>query len=209
MDGVKEGVKEGLEKNDETKTEETKEDKTEQKIDVEKVKKDAINNLYSELGVDADSLKDILTKHKEDEENKKTDLQKKDDKISEVTKELVKERDARMIAEAKLSAIELGAKVELVEDLVIIAKSKVEDGKGIDEVIAEIKNSKTGSIYFNDSESEEEEEKNKHKNVTRSLVKNRNTTNKTDEKGDKSRFAGSMAERLLNGKKKQESYYYK
>lgn len=182
-------------------------------VDVEKVKGDAIAEYLKSLGVEnSDSLQAIVKKAKEDEEANKTDLQKKDDELTATTKELVNEREARVIAEAKLSAIQLGAKPELVDDLVIVAKAKVTKDKDINAVVAEMKDSTNGKIYFVTSD-EEENETNKKGTVTRSRVKkiteqNKQGTNENSNNGD-SKYAGTMAERLLAGRKAVKSHYFK
>lgn len=179
-------------------------------VDVEKVKGDAIAEYLKSLGVEnSDSLQAIVKKAKEDEEANKTDLQKKDDALTATTKELVTEREARVIAEAKLSAIQLGAKPELVDDLVIIAKAKVTKEKDINAVIAEMKDSTNGKIYF----ATDEDETNKKGTVTRSRVKktaeqNKQGTNDGSNNGN-SKYAGTMAERLLAGRKAVKSHYFK
>nr|DAM48505.1 MAG TPA: Major capsid protein [Caudoviricetes sp.] len=179
-------------------------------VDVEKVKGDAIADYLKSLGVESsESLQAIVNKAKEDEEANKTDLQKKDDALTATTKELVNEREARVIAEAKLSAIQLGAKPELVDDLVIVAKAKVTKDKDINAVIAEMKDSTNGKIYF----ATEEDETNKKGTVTRSRVKktteqNKQSTNENSNNGD-SKYAGTMAERLLAGRKAVKSHYFK
>lgn len=179
-------------------------------VDVEKVKGDAIAEYLKSLGVEnSDSLQAIVKKAKEDEEANKTDLQKKDDALTATTKELVTEREARVIAEAKLSAIQLGAKPELVDDLVIVAKAKVTKDKDINAVIAEMKDSTNGKIYF----ASDEDETNKKGTVTRSRVKktteqNKQGTNENSNNGD-SKYAGTMAERLLAGRKAVKSHYFK
>lgn len=179
-------------------------------VDVEKVKGDAIAEYLKSLGVEnSDSLQAIVKKAKEDEEAKKTDLQKKDDALTATTKELINEREARVIAEAKLSAIQLGAKPELVDDLVIVAKAKVTKDKDINAVIAEMKDSTNGKIYF----ASEEDETNKKGTVTRSRVKktaeqNEQGTNEETNNGD-SKYEGTMAERLLAGRKAVKSHYFK
>lgn len=179
-------------------------------VDVEKVKGDAIAEYLKSLGVEnSDSLQAIVKKAKEDEEANKTDLQKKDDALTATTKELVNEREARVIAEAKLSAIQLGAKPELVDDLVIVAKAKVTKDKDINAVIAEMKDSTNGKIYF----ATKEDETNKKGTVTRSRVKktmeqNKQGTNENSNNGD-SKYAGTMAERLLAGRKAVKSHYFK
>lgn len=179
-------------------------------VDVEKVKGDAVAEYLKYLGVEnSDSLQAIVKKAKEDEEANKTDLQKKDDALTATTKELVTEREARVIAEAKLSAIQLGAKPELVDDLVIVAKAKVTKEKDINAVIAEMKDSTNGKVYF----ATEEDETNKKGTVTRSRVKKTTEQNKQGANGDSnngdSKYAGTMAERLLAGRKAVKSHYFK
>lgn len=176
-------------------------------VDVEKVKGDAITEYLKSLGVESsESLQAIVKKARDDEEANKTDLQKKDDALTATTKELVTEREARVVAEAKLSAIQLGAKPELVDDLVIIAKAKVTKDKDINAVIAEMKDSTNGKIYF----ASEEDETNKKGTVTRSRVKKTTEQNKNGESdnGD-SKYVGTMAERLLAGRKAVKSHYFK
>lgn len=177
-------------------------------VDTEKVKNDAIAEYLKELGVeDGDTLKGIVTKAKEEEEKNKTDLQKSNDTLTATTKELVAEREARIIAEAKLSAIQLGAKPELVDDLVIIAKAKVTKDKDINVIIAEIKDSTSGKVYFSD---EDEEEKQKG-TVTRKRVNKKPETNIDDNKNtdnQKNKNKGTMAERLLANRVKPKSHYF-
>lgn len=189
--------------------------KTEPNVDVEKVKSEALSGFLKELGVeDAEALRGIVTKAKEDEDKNKTELERKNDTLTQTTKELAEEREARIIAEAKFSAVQLGAKPELVEDLVVIAKSKVTKDKDINAVIAEIKDSASGKVYFQ-SDEEEEEEKGKKKTVTRARVtkpSEKSGKKKEEEKGGtetkKEEHAGSMAERLLAGRKAKKSHYF-
>lgn len=177
-------------------------------VDTEKVKNDAIAEYLKELGVeDGDTLKGIVTKAKEEEEKNKTDLQKSNDTLTATTKELVAEREARIIAEAKLSAIQLGAKPELVDDLVIIAKAKATKDKDINVIIAEIKDSTSGKVYFSD---EDEEEKQKG-TITRKRVNKKQETNIDDNKNtdnQKNKNKGTMAERLLANRVKPKSHYF-
>lgn len=196
-------------------TTETQKQETEQKVDVEKVKSEALSGFLKDLGVeDAEVLKGIVTKHKEDEDKNKTELERKNDTLTQTTKELAEEREARIIAEAKFSAIQLGANPDLVEDLVIIAKSKVTKDKGINAVIAEIKDSTSGKVYFKSDEEEEEEagkNKTKGKTVTRARVTKHSekSKGKEEEEGKKEEHKGSMAERLLAGRKEKRSHYFK
>ena len=177
-------------------------------VDTEKVKNDAIAEYLKELGVeDGDTLKGIVTKAKEEEEKSKTDLERSNDTLTATTKELVAEREARIIAEAKLSAIQLGAKPELVDDLVIIAKAKVTKDKDINAIIAEIKDSTSGKVYF----SNEDEDGKQKGTITRKRVNKKPETNIDDNKnadGQKNKNKGTMAERLLANRAKPKSHYF-
>jgi hypothetical protein len=186
-----------------TKTEQ-KEDKPE--VDVEAVKEQAVKDYMKSLGIEDDEkLKGIVTKAKEDEEKNKTDLEKKDDVIKETTRQLVEEREARQTAEAKLAAIKLGAKPESVDDLVVIAKSRVTKDKDINKVIAEIKDGTNGKMYF--VSDEEKEHENKKPRVTRKRV-SKNTEQEDENIEDK--YEGSIAARLFANKKKPtKSNYFK
>lgn len=202
---VKETETKEQEKDTEKEGTKTKEDKPE--VDVEAVKEQAVKDYMKSLGIEDDEkLKGIVTKAKEDEEKNKTDLEKKDDVIKETTRQLVEEREARQTAEAKLAAIKLGAKPEAVDDLVVIAKSRVTKEKDINKVISEIKDGTNGKMYFV-SDEEEKEQKDKKPRVTRKRV------SKSTEQEDESiedKHESSIAARLFANKKKPtKSNYFK
>lgn len=206
---TKTDVKEEKEtKEQETEKEGTKTEPKEGKpeVDVEAVKEQAVKDYMKSLGIEDDEkLKGIVTKAKEDEEKNKTDLEKKDDVIKETTRQLVEEREARQTAEAKLAAIKLGAKPEAVDDLVVIAKSRVTKDKDINKVIAEIKDGTNGKMYF--VSDEEREQENKKPRVTRKRV-SKNTEQEDESTEDK--YEGSIAARLFANKKKPtKSNYFK
>lgn len=189
-----------------TEKEETKMKEDKPEVDVEAVKEQAVKDYMKSLGIEDDEkLKGIVTKAKEDEEKNKTDLEKKDDVIKETTRQLVEEREARQTAEAKLAAIKLGAKPEAVDDLVVIAKSRVTKDKDINKVIAEIKDGTNGKMYF--VSDEEKEQENKKPRVTRKRV-SKNTEQEDESIEDK--HEGSIAARLFANKKKPtKSNYFK
>lgn len=192
-----------------TKLEEKKE---EQKVDVEKVKNDAMSEFLKNLGVDdMDSLQGIVKKAKEDEEKNKTELERKNDTLTATTKELATEKEARIIAEAKLSAIKMGAKPELVDNLVVVAKSRVTKEKDIDAVIAEMKDSETEKIYFQSDKEEEEEKKG---TVTRKRV-SKSKEDKKEKKGEEDKenkedekHEGTRAEKIFGSKKQKRKGHY-
>lgn len=183
--------------------------------DIDKAKADAVSALLAELGYDnVDALKTVTTKAKADEEAKKSDLEKKDEALTAMTKQLATEHEARIVAEAKNAAIKLGAKPELVDDLVIIAKAKVTKDKDINAIIAEMKDSTSGDVYFvKDNNGGQGNNNNGRKTFTRGQVhKNAQQSNNAggndDNNGDNN-HAGTMAARLLAKKTAKKSYYFK
>ena len=184
---------------------------TQSNIDVDKVKSEAVSALLKELGYeDVEALKTVTTKAKAEEDAKKSDLEKKDEALTAMTRQLATEREARIVAEAKNAAIKLGAKPELVDDLVIVAKSKVTKDKDINAVITEIKDSTVGDVYF---VKEDNTNPAGAGTVTRGQVHKKATTqqaaqNNNAADGDDEAHAGTMAARLLAKRKTAKKGYY-
>lgn len=198
---------------EETNTEENKaEVNTEQKekesktnnVDIEKTKKQGVNEILAALGVESkEDLQTIVNQYKQEQESKKSDLEKANDSNKTLTKRLVEEKERADIAEAKLAAITLGAKPDLVDDLVIVAKSKATEGKKILDIIEEIKKSNSGSVYFV-SEEEKKEDKNR-RTVTRTNSKMQEKKQK-EENGEGTE--GSLAQRLFARKQTTKNSYF-
>lgn len=190
--------------------EQQKQTEPEKKVDVEKVKSDALQEFLASLGVeDKEKLQGIVTKAKEEEDAKKSDLEKANDTLSETLKQLAAEREARVLSDAKLEAVKLGARPEMVDDLVIIAKAKVTKDKDVSIVIAEIKDSEVGKFYFANEEEEVETKKN---NVTRKRATKQKTTEDGKKQGDnKEDNDDTFASRYFRNKCKtqRESHFFK
>lgn len=184
---------------------------TQSNIDVDKVKSEAVSDLLKELGYeDVEALKTVTTKAKAEEDAKKSDLEKKDEALTAMTRQLATEREARIVAEAKNAAIKLGAKPELVDDLVIVAKAKVTKDKDINAVITEIKDSTVGDVYFVKDDNTNPAGAG---TVTRGQVHKKATTqqaaqNNNAADGDDEAHAGTMAARLLAKRKTAKKGYY-
>lgn len=205
--------------NEETNTEETNTEEnktevnTEQKekesktnnVDIEKTKKQGVNEILAALGVESkEDLQTIVNQYKQEQESKKSDLEKANDSNKTLTKRLVEEKERADIAEAKLAAITLGAKPDLVDDLVIVAKSKATEDKKILDVIEEIKKSNSGSVYFV-SEEEKKEDKKNRRTVTRTNSKMQEEKQKEEkEEGTE----GSLAKRLFARKQTTKNSYF-
>lgn len=184
---------------------------TQPNVDVDKVKSEAVSALLKELGYeDVEALKTVTAKAKAEEDAKKSDLEKKDEALTAMTRQLATEREARIVAEAKNAAIKLGAKPELVDDLVIVAKSKVTKDKDINAVITEIKDSTVGGVYFVKDDNTNPAGAG---TVTRGQVHKKATTqqaaqNNNAADGDDEAHAGTMAARLLAKRKTAKKGYY-
>ena len=184
---------------------------TQPNIDVDKVKSEAVSALLKEVGYeDVEALKTVTTKAKAEEDAKKSDLEKKDEALTAMTRQLATEREARIVAEAKNAAIKLGAKPELVDDLVIVAKAKVTKDKDINAVITEIKDSTVGDVYFVKDDNTNQTGAG---TVTRGQVHKKATTqqaaqNNNAADGDDEAHAGTMAARLLAKRKTAKKGYY-
>lgn len=188
--------------------EQQKQTEPEKKVDVEKVKSDALQEFLESLGVeDKEKLQGIVTKAKEEEDAKKSDLEKANDTLSETLKQLAAEREARVLSDAKLEAVKLGARPEMVDDLVIIAKAKVTKDKDVSTVIAEIKESEAGKFYF----ANEEEVETKKNNVTRKRATKQKTTEAGEKQSNKEDNDDTFASRYFGNKRKtqRESHFFK
>ena len=171
------------------------EEKKTPEIDVEKVKSDALSEFVKSLGVeDAEKLKQYVNSAKKAEQDGMTELEKANTTLTATTKALAEEKEARTMAEAKLSAIKAGVKPELVDDVVLIAKTKVTAEKTIDAVIAEMKDSNTGKFYFEDENEEP---------VRKTVVTRKKPTKSDDGK------PLSRVERMLQSHKEVKSHYFK
>lgn len=198
-----------------------------QQIDTGAIKSEAINALLKSFGVESeDALKGIVDDYNKRQNEGKTELQKATEQNGTLLKELAEERNARMISDAKVAAIQMGANPDMIDDLVIVAKSKVTKEKDITKVITEIKDSPTGKAYF---KSEEEENGNKGgklspktgANATRGNATNTGSQNKgqngqnnqnnnsSGEDGD-NKYAGTYAERIFKNRQKMsgKSHYF-
>ena len=196
---VKDNIVDETKGKEEVKDEEIKEQEKDNKnesVDENKI----ISEYLKKIGLsENDSVEDIIKKHNDDVEKNKTETQKKDDVIKSTTKKYIKEKERADEAEAKLIAYQLGCKKELVDDVVIIAKSKLKDGKSMSDIITEIKNSDRGSFFFDIEEDEEEMEK---------PSKIKNTRGKVGEK-KKEDEKESVVDRLFKNKPTKKPYYFK
>lgn len=216
-EGIDTTKKEDVTKETQPKDNETKQGQEGKNVDVEKERKNAVADYLSGLGVDEDTLKNILAKHKAEEEKNKTELQKSEDAVKAATAQLAEERKARLKAEVKSIAMQNGVNPKLVEDFVIVAMTKVTKDKGIEAVVAEMKESESGKLYFGASEEEEESGTKQNKGtVTRKRVQKKagadNNKKKEDGGGEgaESKYEGTMAKRIFDRRAKAgKSSYFK
>lgn len=193
----------------EKKVEEKKESsdtKKETDVDVNKMKADGVSEYLKSLGVDDETLKAIIEDKKKRDDENKTDLQKAQDNLSETTKQLASEKKARLVAEAKVSAMTMGVNPKIIDDFIVIAMAKAEAGKkDISDIISEMKDSETSSFYF---VSEEKKEEKKNRNVTR---KRKTEQDSNEVEKDKEGIEGTTAYRItrsiVESRKKKSSFF--
>lgn len=169
-------------------------------------KEEIIAEYIKGLGFDNEgALSDVVKKHNEDVEKNKTDLEKAQDEKTEALKRFNAEKERADLAEAKLLAVSMGVKKELVDDVVIIAKSMLKDGKKISDVIKELKESERGKIYF---QTDDEGQNNTGATNTRGNAgqQNNNSGQQNNSTGNKSI---DIVNRLFSNKKQNKSHYFK
>lgn len=177
-------------------------------VDLKKVGDDAVSKLLSDYGFgSSDELKAMVDKVRADEEKNMSDSEKKDAQISSLTKKLAQSEKDRTLAESKLAAIKLGAKPELVDDLVAVAMSRVTKDKDVSAVVAEIKEGNTGSIYFGDTAQNAGASSGV---VTRGKAGAQQTKGEGNKgKDNKFSFASEIAKSVGDKKGKQKKTYFK
>lgn len=183
--------------------------------------KDTLKEFMEKNGIeDSEALSKFWADHKKEEDAKKDDLTRANDTITNLTKKLSEAENRAVIAEAKISAMKLGARPELVDDLVIVAKSRATGDKTVEMVISEIKGSDSGKFYFVD-ESEQNngsgnvtnrkpgQSTNNQQNQNRTNTNSNAQNNSNQNSGDK--YAGTIAERLFKNRKQTgaKSSYFK
>ena len=188
-----------------------------QQVDTKAIQAEAVNSLFKNLGVEnEDALKNIIADYNKRQDEGKTALQKATEQNGTLLKQLAEEKEARMLSDAKVAAVQMGAIPDMIDDLVVVAKSKVTKDKDITAVISEIKESPTGKAYF--KQEDEEEGQNgaqKTKTVTRGTVKageNKGKSNEGDGSGEGSEtHKGTYAERIFKNRQRmsEKSHYFK
>lgn len=128
----------------ETKPEETKEKEeksfTQEQVNkmMAKEKSQGRNSVYKELGIDPKDSK-AIEKLKALFDSQKTDEQREAEKASEEQEKLLEAEQRAQMAEIKVEAMMLGVKSQYVEDVVILALSKMNEETNLKDIIGEFK----------------------------------------------------------------------
>lgn len=121
----------------------SEDDKTFTQEDVNKIaakeKKSAKEAILKELGIeDFDNAKDGMKKFKEWQDSQKTEQEKQQEKLNNLSKEKDSLSTENQDLKAQLSAMKKGVLGDSVEDVVALAKQRVSDDVTIDEAIDQI-----------------------------------------------------------------------
>lgn len=179
-------------------------DKAKEQEREKEIKRQAVDEYLKSVGADdVDDLSEIVKKHKENEEKNKTDLEKAQTQLGKTIKLLNEAREERDLAVAQLEALKQGANIDLVEDLVIVAMSKVTKDKDVKKVIAEIKEGSTGSIYFSS------DDHTGGRTVTSTMGSKDKGKDREKDKGKTKSKGKGVASRLLEGRQeaKKSSFF--
>lgn len=185
-------------------------------------KRQGKKSVLSELGVDSvEDAKKIIDTFKKLMDVTQTDEQKYKN-VSSKSKERIASAERRaQIAEARLTAVEMGVKPKFAKDIVAIAMAKVDDIDEIEDVIEEMSESEAYSGFFIPSDDDEESEeyaeddllesvigkkkKNAKKKMTGSRVKHSNAFTSMDAESIGKSIAEDISKRNKESKK---SYYF-
>lgn len=103
---------------------------------IAKEKKAAQENFLKSVGFDDfKNAKDGLAKFKDWQDSQKTEAQKQADALEQASKDLESTKAEKETIAAQLAAVKAGADLEALEDLIVLAKTKVTDEVTIDEAI--------------------------------------------------------------------------
>lgn len=132
---------------------ETKTEKTLTQSEVNKLmtaeREKGKRQILKELGItDVASAKEGLSKYQEYLNSQKTDLQKAQDMAAEAVAKQEQAEARAQRAEACVIALSAGANKDSLDDLVLIASSKVTDNKSLDKVIEEMKDNAAYAGFF-------------------------------------------------------------
>ena len=191
-----------------------------QQVDAKAIQAEAVNNLFKNLGVEnEDALKNIVADYNKRQDEGKTELQRATEQNGTLLKQLAEEKEARMLSDAKVAAVQMGAIPDMIDDLVVVAKSKVTKEKDITAVISEIKESPTGKAYFKQEDDGDGQKGQKGvqkaKTVTRASAKtgeNKGKKEDGDGSGEGSEtHRGTYAERIFKNRQRmsEKSHYFK
>lgn len=113
--------------------------------------------ILKELGVeDTKSAKESLTKYREMVDKGKSDEDKIQDTLKQETDARVQAEKKALQLEAKVEALSANCNPEYLDDIILMAQSKVTEDKGLSEVIKEMKESSKYAYAFGGSSLQED-----------------------------------------------------
>ena len=114
-----------------------------------KEKKEGKRSILKSLGFETEEdAKKAIEAYNKSLEDKKTDDEKKDEKIKSIGIEKDEALSRAKTAESKLACFEAGVNKDYIDDIMAIASTKVTDDKDLSTVIKEMKDDKKYSNFF-------------------------------------------------------------
>lgn len=171
-----------------------------------KEKNQGRNAVYNELGIDPND-KEALDAVKKFIDEQKTESQKAAEKALEDSKALAEANKKTMLAEAKAEAMMLGAKKNFVEDIVLLAMSKMTDESDLKTIIGELKTKYPVWFGEDDSEDNKDDKDNKKKATGKKGTGSSVSGSDEDKNKNNTKSMGARLAAQRNGSSKKTSYW--
>lgn len=109
------------------------------KVDTKEIKTKAQAELLKKLGFEkVDELQEVLTKYKEEQDAKKSEFELQSEKLQKIEADFSSVQTENESLRAQISAMKAGVKADAVEDVVVLAKTMVNDEVDMDAAIAKV-----------------------------------------------------------------------
>lgn len=166
-----------------------------------KEKKQGREAAFREMGIDPNDTK-MVAMFKAFIDSQKTDEQKSNEEAAKQAAKIAEAEHRAMLAEAKAEAMMLDVKPEYVDDAIVIALSKSEDGKDLKSIIGELKN-KYPIWFGSDSTGTDNSDKSKtgQKGTGASIKNGSKESSSSETKGMGARLAAQRKTSLGSNKK--------
>lgn len=166
-------------------------------------KKQGRSSVYNELGLDEKSAKAEIEAFRKWRESQQTEDEKTAAEKAEAERKVAEAEERALKAEAKATAMKMGIKKEFVDDVIILATSKLSDDTDLETVISEIK---TKFPNFTESANDGDKDNVGKKGTGSSVKKDKDKGGKEDTLSLGKRLAANRKSFGTNGENKSKFF---